>query len=39
MFDIAMTFFHSPSFTCPQIATQHAVRLVKCPKELSHALH
>jgi hypothetical protein len=28
-----------PPFTYPQIATQHAVRLVKCRKELSHALH
>ncbi|SEL44795.1 hypothetical protein SAMN04488032_1393 [Pacificibacter marinus] len=28
-----------PPFTCPQIATSVAVRLVKCPKELSHALH
>ncbi|SEL44403.1 hypothetical protein SAMN04488032_1374 [Pacificibacter marinus] len=39
MFDIAFRALNFPPFTYPQIATQHAVRLAKCPKEFSHALH
>ncbi|SEL23912.1 hypothetical protein SAMN04488032_1156 [Pacificibacter marinus] len=39
MFDIAFRALNFPPFTCPKIATQRAVRLVKCRKELSHAVH
>jgi hypothetical protein len=39
MFDAAVSIFNFPPFIYFQIAMQCSRRLVKYPKEFSHALH